>query len=89
MDLMFKNGRGRVFPHTTESWEETVEVARLHGFEKSGVLTTPRPGENVPDEVARALAVALERAVREDLGEHSVMADFAALLRGGSVSVEE
>ncbi|MGI8858675.1 MAG: hypothetical protein ACR2HO_00730 [Rubrobacteraceae bacterium] len=43
----------------------------------------------MPDEEALALAEALERVVREDLGEHSVLADFAALLRGGGVMVEE
>jgi hypothetical protein len=34
------------------------------------------------------MAAALERAVREDLGEHSVLAEFADLLRGGGVVVE-
>lgn len=89
MDLTFKNGQGDAFPHTTGSWEETLEVARLYGFEEPRALLAPRPGQNVPDEEARALADALHRAVREELGEHSVLADFAGLLRGGGVVVEE
>jgi len=64
-------------------------VARIYGFEGSGTLVSPQPGESIPDQEARELADALGRAVREDLGEHSVMADFAGLLRGGDVSVEE
>ena len=83
MDLTFKNRVGKVFPHTTKSWEETIEVAHLHGFGESRSFSELRPGESVPDEETLALAEALERAVREDLGEHSVLADFAALLRGG------
>lgn len=89
MDLTFKNGQGDVFPHTAESWEETLDVARLHGFKGTEALGTPRPGQIVPDEEALALAEALDRAVREELGEHSVLADFADLLRGGGVVVEE
>lgn len=89
MDLTFRNDRGEVFPHTTESWEETIEVAHLYGYDGPRRLNAPQPGEDILDEEAAALAEALERAVREDLGEHSVMADFAALLRGGGVIVEE
>lgn len=89
MDLTFKNQLGHAFPHTTESWEETLEVARLYGLEGQGLPSTPRPGQTIPDEEAHDLAKALERAVREDLGDHSVLAEFAELLRGGRVVVEE
>ena len=88
MDLTFKNQMGHTFPHTPESWDETLEVARLYGYEGPGLLDAPQPGQSIPDEEAHGMAAALERAVREDLGEHSVLAEFADLLRGGGVVVE-
>jgi hypothetical protein len=33
------------------------------------------------------MADALERATREELGEHSVLRDFESLLRGGGVFI--
>lgn len=89
MDLTFKNRLGDTFPHTAESWEETLEVARLHGFGKSKEFGDLAPGRTVPDGEALALAEALDLAVRLELGEHSVLGDFAELLRGGGVVVEE
>jgi len=89
MDLTFKNRVGDTFPHTSESWEETLEVAHLYGFDEPEGFGAPGPGQSMPDEEARALAEALDRAVREEIGEHSVLADFAALLHGGGVVVEE
>jgi len=86
---MFKNQLGHAFPHTAESWEETLEVARLYGFEGPGFTEIPQPGQSIPDGEANELAEALDRAVREELGEHSVLAEFAELLRGGGVGVEE
>lgn len=89
MNISFRNSRGEDFPHTGDSWAETLEIARMYGFEKPDVLRAPRPGQRVPDEEARAMADALYRAVAEELGEHSVMKDFADLLSGGGVHVVE
>lgn len=88
MEWTFTNRAGDTFPHTAESREETVEVARLHGFDAPEGFGT-LADRSVPNEETHALAEALERAVREDLGDHSVLADFAAVLRGGGVVVED
>lgn len=87
--LTFENARGETFPHTPESWVETLDAARLYGYEPSKVLEAPRPGQRIPEDQAQSLADALQTAVREDFGEHSVMNDFVALLRGGGVIVGE
>jgi len=88
MDVTFKNRMGHAFPHTTESWDETLEVARLYGYEGLDLLDSPQPDQSITDEEACDLAKALDQAVREDLGEHSVLAEFAELLRGSGVVVE-
>jgi len=89
MYLTFENALGETFPHTSESWGETLEAARLYGYEPSKALEAPSPGQRVPEDQAQALADALQTAVREDFGDHSVMNDFVALLRGGGVVVGE
>ena len=87
--LTFENARGETFPHTPESWAETLDAARLYGFEAPEALRVPRPGGRIPEDQARDLADALQVAVREDFGEHSVLNDFVAVLRGGGVVMGE